>query len=126
MHHFDLAVISVKNTFKMHKEGKIEKLTRRASRYRPHSLTTRSFLESYAPELLPHAENELRWFLKELCKRLKSALDRRDQLGRTSGSCMRRAREIAWTIAILWKDPPVGTAEDVAHCLDEMECRKLI
>jgi uncharacterized protein (TIGR02646 family) len=124
--HLQERIRLIEKLTKAHKEGKTKKLTRLASRYHAHSFTTRSFLEAYAPELLPHAEKELRRFLKKLCKRLKSALDLRDRRGGTSSSCMRRAREIAWTIAVLWKDPPVGTAEDVANCLDEMECRKLV
>ena len=111
---------------KLHAKGRLNKLTRRANRYRPHSLTARSFLEAYAPELLPSAMSELRWFLEKLCKRLKAALDLRARRGLTSGSCLRRANEIAWTLAVLWKDPPVGSSDDVANWLDEMECRGLI
>lgn len=111
---------------KMHATGKLEELKRRASRYLHHALTVRSFLEAYAPELLPDAANDLRWFLERLCKKLKATLELRARRGRTSDSGRRRAKEIAWTLAVLWKAPPVGTAEDVARCLDEMECRKLV
>lgn len=110
----------------LHKKGKLRKLSRRAIRYRPHSLAARCFLEAYAPELLPDAASELRWFLKMLCKELTGILDVRRRRSRGSGASYRDAREIAWTLAYLWRSPPVGKPEDVARFLDEMDCRKLV
>lgn len=110
----------------LHREGKHDKLRRRASRYRHHAATVRSFLGVYAPELLPDGGSELTWFLTDLCERLKADLDERGRWRARPGSNRSRAIEIVWALAYLWMDPPAGTAEDVARLLERMECKRLV
>ncbi|APR87946.1 hypothetical protein A7982_13295 [Minicystis rosea] len=111
---------------RLHRAGKLDQLRKRASRYCCHCLTVRSFIETYAPDLFPDATSELQWFMGRLCRRLLSLLDRRERRGRKSDALLRRASEIAWTLAYLWKDPPVGTAEDVARFLEQNGCKERV
>jgi uncharacterized protein (TIGR02646 family) len=106
----------------MHKRGELDDLRKRASRYRPHSLTARAFLAAVAPHLLPDAREDLTWFVESLCERLLPLVECRQ----SSASVARRARVIKWTLAYLWKDPPVGTPEDVERCLERLRCKKIV
>ena len=108
----------LEESWKMLREGKREELRRRASRYKPYSLTVRSFLRDAAPDLIPDAESELRWFVSELCQDLKGRRDLRFEEDCGGASIIRRENIIRWILAVLWKDPPAGTAADIEKTLD--------
>lgn len=93
----------------LHRQGELRKLSRHAIRYRPHSLAARSFLEAYAPELLPDATSELRWLIRTLCKDLRGILDLYAQRGRASGTALGDARE-----KILARDAEQARDEEVS------------
>lgn len=102
----------------LYKEGrtnprKLEELRRRASRYRPHGLTVRAFLEVFAPELTPPSrEQEILWLLDEIddLLRLDAQCLARDL---DDAACATHVHELWWTLAVLWKAPPPDVSADV-------------
>ncbi len=106
--------------------GEYEKLRRSASRFAKYSLTARSFLEMFKPDLLPDERTDLQWFVEWLCERLNQMAEQRKKEGSESSSLARRRRVVQWTLAVLWKDPPTGTPQDIEAWLDAAGCKKQV
>jgi uncharacterized protein (TIGR02646 family) len=86
-----------------------------AVRYRKHSLVAKQMLINLAPTELPTAEYELRWLINDIFETLRLTLklleDDPDDIQR------RNIKELLWSLAILWRDPPVGSAADMEDLL---------
>lgn len=97
----------------LYKEGKTnprkhDELRRRASRYRPHGMTVRAFLDVFARDVSPPSrEEEILWLLEEIddLLRLDAQCLARDL---DDATCARQVRELWWALAVLWKAPPPG------------------
>jgi uncharacterized protein (TIGR02646 family) len=89
-----------------------------ACRYQPHSLFVRQMLSEVRPELIPDEEFELKWMIKQTANKLKRLAI---QLSRNGLSKAEKAlaKEYLWTLAALWKEPPVGASSDVEALLGE-------
>ena len=70
----------------------------------------RGFVGEVAPELLPQPAEELRWLLEDVGDRLKDALGGRHMTAEPIEQTERLVKELCWTLAVLWKDPPTGDA----------------
>ncbi len=103
-----------------------DKLSRRANRFLPHSLTVRCFLQVFAPEHVPDPHVELKWFVEDLCQRLLRYHESRDNNEYEGGSLVRRRRIVLWTLAVLWKDPPAASPADVEAWLEAAKCKKFV
>lgn len=108
---------------KLHMNGEYETLSRYASRFAKYSLTARSFLRAWQPDLIPDEQTELRWFVESLCERLKEMDELRRKEGADNASLQRRRKVVKWTLAVLWKDPPAGKPEDIEALLDAAGCK---
>jgi len=88
----------------------LDALRRASSRYQPHGITVRNFLEDVSPDLLPSPREEIDWLLDEIHERLDAA----HALLRTGPAeprhCEKMIRELSWALVVLWKDPPPGTS----------------
>lgn len=89
-----------------------------AVRYRPHSLIAKQILAAHAPAHLPTPRQELLWLLGDFLKNLENITG---LLKRWPGDARLEIdrKEVAWSLAALWRDPPAGTsAADVETFLD--------
>ncbi len=111
---------------KLHADQNWDELSRRASRFLPHSLTVRCFLKVFAPEHLPDRFVELKWFVEELCQQLVKYRQSRETNEYEGASLERRRLILQWTLAVLWKDPPAATPADVEEWLDAANCKKFV
>jgi hypothetical protein len=92
----------------LYREGKLDALRRSASRYRPHGLTVRAFLDDFTTGVsLPSREEEIFWLLEEIDEllRLEAKCLARN---RYDATCEKQVHELWWTLAVLWKAPPQG------------------
>lgn len=92
------------------------RLRRMASRFAPHGVSVRAVLEAFEAQLLPTAEEELRWlfedFIEDLDRLRKFFKVREDPI------LERNREEILWALAALWADPPASTTpEEIADWL---------
>lgn len=97
--------------------GHLSKAKEYAIRYRQHSLVARLALQEKAPGALPTPLEEMRWLLEELASELLFKLEDLEAGGGPLDE--KEARELAWALAAIWKDPPVGSSADVAQFLVE-------
>lgn len=114
------------------KENKREAARQLASRYRAHGMAARNILEEFVhppdPSWLPSPREEFEWFLDEVHERLTNALH---LLATEPGAELWRIKmikELCWTLAVLWKDPPPETlsSDELAVWLEEKDHRRLV
>lgn len=104
-----------------------ETVSKMASRYEPYGIAVRNMLEALYPELLPDPMEELQWLVDKLLDGLERAISvlekselgfneslgtdinelLADNLNRAKKKAERRKQEICWSLAVLWKDPPI-------------------
>lgn len=107
-------------------QGKVDEIRTLAIRYRPHSIVARQILESTAPQALPTPQEELQWLLEELSSELILKLEDLNDPSLSSDVDEKEAKELLWALAVLWKDPPAGTAEFIAEILDRRGLKDLV
>lgn len=107
----------IKEVQKAVDEGDLEKAKEYAIRYRQHSLVARLMLEEKAPGALPTPAEELHWLMAELASELLQKIEDVEAGGGELD--VREAKELAWALAAIWKEPPSGTSADVEQFLVE-------
>jgi len=103
-------------------ENKAHEVRELAIRYRPHSLVAKQILEAKAPHVLPTPAEELEWLLEDLFTELLLKLE---DLNSPNASELdeKEAKELLWALAVLWKDPPVGTPDSIQDFLERRGLR---
>lgn len=102
------------DAWKLHRQGCIDDLRRRASRFQPHSATIRAFITQMVDDVsCPSADEELDWFLEDIAAQL--VLLRR--LPHTH-RLRREHEEIGFLLATLWEDPPARDAAYIERWLE--------
>lgn len=104
---------------KLMRNGEVDALRRRASRYAPQGMTWRAFIETMTDGVsLPTADEELRWFLDDVYERLcrHGALARREL---TSAALDREYEELGWLLAVIARDPPALDAKAIGEWLKQ-------
>jgi len=87
-----------------------------AIRYRPHSLTAKQMLAEDAPQHLPTVDTEILWLLNELIGKLWYTLELlKNNL--TDERLQRLHKELLWSLAVLWRDPPEGATINIEDFL---------
>jgi uncharacterized protein (TIGR02646 family) len=87
-------------------------LRQRAVRFRPHSFAVREAIKLKGkPEYLPSPQEEVEWLLNDLLQVMQFALDALAQ-GPSTTERDRRDR-CAWALAVLMKDPPALSTQDI-------------
>jgi hypothetical protein len=81
-----------------------------ASRYKHFGIVVRNYLEDVAPGLLPKPAEELCWLLEDIGDRLKTAQEVMSAYPEVGKPAEAMIKELCWTLAVLWKDPPTGDA----------------
>jgi uncharacterized protein (TIGR02646 family) len=101
---------------------KAELVKKMASRFRPHGVAIRQFLEKISPELIPSPEQEFFNLILDLCDDLKW-VDRMITENPLNQINRRYKEEVLWALAILWKFPPATSPRFVEDCLAEQRRR---
>ncbi len=83
-----------------------------ANRFQPHGWAVRRTLAALAPDLpLTSAEEDLRWFVEQMLKRLDQddAVLARPISDSDRKMVQQRRTEVCWTLAVLLRDPPIAS-----------------
>jgi len=106
--------------------GQTDEVRRRAIRYCPHSFVAKTVLLATSPQDLPTVEEEIQWLVDDLSRdfhvlrmRLQGDADGND-------TTVRRADELLWALAVIWKDPPNGQPERVSQMLEDHGIRDVV
>jgi uncharacterized protein (TIGR02646 family) len=112
-------ILAIREAGRAMKQGDHRKVHRLACRYLPFGATVHNFIEDAQPSLLPTQQEELLILLEELENKLRDA-HRSWKMFPHSDSCERTVKELLWTFAVLWKDPPPDTltATEIERWLD--------
>lgn len=87
-------------------------LRRMASRYEPHSYIVRDILTLRDASLIPTPLEELEWLIKEFLGDLSRAKDGTEKYP-DENKPKEDKEKACWALAVLWKDPPVASPEQV-------------
>lgn len=108
------------------REERRRKLRMMACRHRAHAATVRSLLRRTHPELLPTPEEELDALLRAIHRKLCFALEVLCRGHGASPLYERRARELCWALAVLWKDPPARTSAAIESWLVQAGWKEMV
>ena len=74
---------------------------------------------------MPTPVEELQWLLETVSSEL---LEKLEDLNDSSTTELdeREAKELIWTLAVLWKDPPAGTPDSIREYLDRRGLMELV
>jgi uncharacterized protein (TIGR02646 family) len=95
-------------------EGRTDDARARAIRFRPHSLVARQVLTDLGHDL-PSPREELGWLLADLLKDWDFALQILEY--GPSEIAEKQKKEVLWSLASLWHDPPEGMQAEVQSFL---------
>jgi uncharacterized protein (TIGR02646 family) len=107
-------------------EGKTGEARSLAIRYRPHSVVAKQVLQDTAPHLLPTPREELDWLLETLKSELLDKLEDLNDITNATELDKKEAKELIWALAVLWKDPPVGSPDSVQQFLERNGLKTLV
>ena len=83
-------------------------------------------MQAQAPHVLPTPEQELEWLLETLKTELFDKLEDLNNIALPTKIDQREAREILWTFAVLWKDPPISSPDSVQRFLERNSLKELV
>lgn len=121
-------LLAIMEIARAHKADDRESAQRLASRYFPHGMAARNYLEDNDPTWLPSRRDELRFLLEEIDGRLRNAVGLLGAGPDDLRLCRKIIEELCWSLAVLWKDPPPATftSDEIEAWLQERDWISLV
>jgi hypothetical protein len=106
--------------------GRTQEVRRRATRYCPHSFVAKTVLLAASPQDVPTVEEEIQWLVDDLSRDFHILRERFKGVADGNDPTVRRADELLWALAVIWKDPPNGQPERVSQMLEDHGIRDVV